>query len=194
VLFRNLIFFFACFLAISILTIKNASIAYSQFLESSPKYDFENPGVFTMPAAIAYDSFRHRIAVSDKGSNLINIYDLSDGSLEVLGREYEIQQPLGLCFGPKGELYVAMLNSPYILQYQFDRIFPDTITLQLEENFKFNYPAHITIDKKERFFIVDRENSDILIADFKGFIVKVIQDKLRNPNGIYISANNDIYV
>jgi len=87
-----------------------------------------------------------------------------------------------------------MLNSPYILQYQFDRIFPDTITLQLEENFKFNYPAHITIDKKERFFIVDRENSDILIADFKGFIVKVIQDKLRNPNGIYISANNDIYV
>jgi len=103
-------------------------------------------------------------------------------------------RPTGVAIGPSGNIYIADgYGNAQVHKFTADGKYlfswggPGTGPSQ------FRLPHNIWVDKKERVWIPDRENSRIQIFDGEGKLLKMWTDQLR-PTDLFIDDEDTVYI
>ncbi len=178
-------------ISISLLMLFSVS-ADAQFSEQHKGYAFENPGFLSIPGALSYDSGRHRLAIADKGRQLVYLFDLTDHSYQTLGADKELGEPAGLAFSRQGTLFIVEDKSPYILKFPYSIDQPET--LKFGDSGSPIHPGKLFIKNDGGILIADKDDAAIYSIDSTGVLTGKITEKLRQPDGIMIDLSGEILV
>ena len=103
-------------------------------------------------------------------------------------------RPTGVAIGPSGNIYIAdgygnaqVHKFTADGKYQFSWGGPGTGPSQ------FRLPHNIWVDRQERVWIPDRENSRIQIFDGEGKLLKMWTDQIR-PTDLFIDDEDTVYI
>jgi sugar lactone lactonase YvrE len=168
--------------------------AFAQLNAKPQGYRFEEQGFLSMPGVLAYDSGRHRLAIADKGRNLVYIFDLTDETYQTLGIDRELQSPIGLAFDSRGSLYLAQEKTPILLIYKFQSEIPDTLNLNSILPVEIKKPGKIYVDSDGIKYLIDNDKNDIYVIDSDNKYVRTISEKLKYPDGIAVSRSGELII
>jgi DNA-binding beta-propeller fold protein YncE/4-amino-4-deoxy-L-arabinose transferase-like glycosyltransferase len=142
--------------------------AWGPFTREGPAYQFYGP------RAIAVDS-KDRIFVADTGNKTIKVFDTGGNFLMDIGQPGfdvgQLDEPVGLGFGPDGRLYVADTWNRRIqvfrevdgeFQYQADW------TIEGWEGKSTDTKPYLTVSEDGRVWVTDPGNARILVFDAEG--------------------------
>jgi sugar lactone lactonase YvrE len=178
-------------ISISLLMLFSVSVD-AQFIEQHKGYAFENPGFLSIPGALSYDSGRHRLAIADKGRQIVYLFDLTDHSYQTLGADKELGEPAGLAFSRQGTLFIVEEKSPYILKFPYSVDQPETLKIGLSDG--SIHPGKIYVKSDGGILIADNDHAAIYSIDSAGVLTGKITDKLRQPDGIMVDLSGEILV
>ena len=166
----------------------------AQLIEQPQGYRFEDSGFLTIPGNLAYDSGRNLLAMADKGSRLIYIFDLSDKTYQTIGQDRELPEPSGLAFDNRGNLYATFEKTNYILIYRQQSDIPDTLGLLpiLPEPPK--NPGRLYIDHDGFKYIIDNDKGVIYVINGDNNLVRTIREKLKHPDGVLMEPSGELII
>jgi DNA-binding beta-propeller fold protein YncE len=148
---------------------------------------------------VATDPATGDIYVSDRPAGAIWIFS-GDGAFR---REFEPDQqlngwqPLGIAFGPDGNLYVTDLSGPY---HRVEVVTKDgKLVRTIGERGQMNFPNGVAVDATGRVFVTDSNDGRLLVFGQDGRRVGLIargqkQGELGLPRGIAIDDQGLVYV
>ncbi len=177
-----------------LLPVLSEQAAYGQLREKDLGYAFEQAGFLTMPGAITYDTGRHRLAVADRGRNLIYIFDLTERTYQTLGEREAIDDISDIAFDQTGALFIVAESAPLILRYANDTDYSDTIALGEIPSERPLKPCRIFIDASGLRYICDRESAVIYVLNPDNTLLFRINKKLKRPDGVIARQSGEILV
>jgi len=169
------------------------ALAAAQFSIIESGYAFENPGFLASVGILAYDSGRHRLAISDAGRDAILVFDLSDMAYQTLERDIGFENHTGLAFDKAGNLYIAQRESRILLRVNPELTIYDSLLLDTGFVDEFT-PSRLAIDNSGNLFVIDQKHKIVGQFDSSGKFIRKITDKLRRPDGIYLGFSNVLYI
>ncbi|OGC90958.1 MAG: hypothetical protein A2W25_07700 [candidate division Zixibacteria bacterium RBG_16_53_22] len=169
------------------------AVSWGQFSIVESGYPFENPGFLATAGVMAYDSGRHRLAISDQARETIFIFDLTDKSFQAIDSDNRIMSPAGLAFDRTGVIYITQQDYPVILRIGPDFNILDSIVL--DEIFTDDIsPGRIAIGAQGNLFVSDIKHRAVCQFDTSGRFINKIREKLKRPDGIFVNLSGEIYI
>ncbi len=136
------------------------------------------------------------LGTEDKPSDTgyVNMFDFFASLVTITKGGGPFNRPTGVDIGPSGNIYVADgYGNAQVHKFSNDGKYlfswggPGTGPSQ------FRLPHNIWVDKKERVWIPDRENSRIQIFDSEGKLLDMWTDQLR-PTDLFIDDDDIVYI
>jgi sugar lactone lactonase YvrE len=182
------------FLMVLALFLSSADTILAQMSVENLGFPFERPGFFSIPTVMTYDAIRNRLAVADKGRNLIYVFNLEDQTFETIGESREFNAPVGLAFNMKGDIFISQNKINFLLVYRFGVNTPESLTITSENSSVRILPGRIYIGMDQNILIADQSKPIIYRVSPDGKLISKITDNLRSPNGLLIKSDSHIIV
>jgi hypothetical protein len=171
-----------------------ANSIFAQMSVEYMGYQIEQPGFFSIPSVMAYDAPRNRLAIADRGCNLVYIYNLEDQAFETIGESNELKAPIGLAFNAKGDIFISQNKINFLLVYRFGLSVPESLTITSEYPEDRIFPGRIYIGIDQSFLIADQSRPIVYRVGSDGKLISQITDNLRSPNGLLIKSDGHIII
>lgn len=165
----------------------------AQLMEKPAGYAFEQTGFLDIGSALACDNNRHRLAIADKGRDLIYIFDLNDQTWQSIGDNQALVEPISLSFSIAGDLYVLVKDSQALI-YRIGNDFSETLDLSQVDPERSIQPTRITLSPDNKIYLAEREKSVIYVLDETGRPLQKIKSNLKRPDGILIRKSGELVV
>ncbi len=156
-------------------------------------------GTEHVPVYVAIDPTTGDVYVSDRPAGAIYVYD-RDGVYRRTfdpGADLEGWQPLGLGFGPKGDLFVTDVSGPYHRVHEFG---PDGKLIQtIGAQGMFSFPNGVAVDANGLIYVADSNNGRLVVFTPDGKQRAVINRGPRDgdlglPRGVAIDDQGHLFV
>jgi len=151
------------------------------------------------PVYLALEPQSGDVYVSDRPSGAIFIYTRDGKFARVFKPQPPIKgwQPLGLAFGPKGDLWVIDLSPPLhrIEVYGLD----GTLKKTLGKPDQFNFPNMVAFDARDNVYVTDSNNGRVVVLDQSGKQLATINRGVSDgdlglPRGVAIDDTGRLFV
>jgi DNA-binding beta-propeller fold protein YncE len=152
-----------------------------------------------LPAYVAVNPTNGDVYATDRPSGKIFVYAPDGGYRRTFnpGPNLKGWAPLGLAFGPKGDLFVTSVTGAFQAVHQFgpDGAFVRTFGKPDE----FNFPNGVAVDASGKVYITDSNNGRLFVFDPEGNRLAVIkrgaaEGDLALPRGAAIDDKDRVYV
>jgi hypothetical protein len=182
--------------------------SYGQNGDVASNPDNGGLGIFFGPRGIVHLG-NNVLAVTDTGNHRIQIMDVDGNYLGQVGNLGEFgtalgqfYEPVGIAVGPDGSVFVADTWNSRMQQLTGD-LFPLRdweMETDWAGNFSLNNKPYTAVDSGGRIYVTDPEDSRVLIFNPDGSYLARFgvfgsdPRSLNLPTGIFIDAQNNIYV
>lgn len=140
------------------------------------------------------DTGNHRIQVLDRDGNFLSQTGSQGGAL---GQLFE---PVGMAFGPNGDLFLADTWNGRIQQFTNDLFAYNEWRVNAWSGNSINNKPYLATDRDGRIYVTDPEGSRVIIFNAAGeYLARFGQfgndvNSLNLPNGIFIDGDDNIYI
>jgi DNA-binding beta-propeller fold protein YncE len=114
-----------------------------------------------LPVYVAVDPATSDVYVTDRGNAAVHVYDSSGNYLrEFLPKGTTVWTPLGIAFGPTGELYVSDLTEPH--QKVWELKTDGTVVRTIGEQDALSYPNGLAVLPNGALAVADSNNGRVV--------------------------------
>ena len=136
------------------------------------------------------------LGTEDKPSDTgyVNMFDFFASLVTITKGGGPFNRPTGVAVGPSGNIYIADgYGNAQVHKFSKDGKYLFSWGEPGTGPGQFRLPHNIRVDRQERVWIPDRENSRIQIFDSEGKLLDMWTDQLR-PTDLFIDADDIVYI
>lgn len=167
----------------------------------SPDGNAANPTGFYGPRAIAYDASADELYITDTGNKRVVVYDKQGNFKRQFGSvgngQGQFNEPIGLAFGPDGNVYVADLRNHRVEVVDKQGKYVKEIAVPTWKEAVLSEP-YLAFDPQGNLWVSDSGNGAVLRFDSAGTKIATYNTAsglaLLNPIGLTFAQDGTLYI